>query len=187
MSEVTSMGNAEEKGSSSVNGKALIFAGIAVIIILLIVVIVLLFTGRNGKKEETKEETKRAVVLNEENAEEVAEDFFSEEYTPPGYFTATMNNEWDFATGDAVSENAYVANDSSNTNDIYFDVFIDGDEENSIYQSPVIPLGGELREIKLSKKLSAGSYKCIMIYHLVDEEQNTISTVRVGITINVNS
>ncbi|WP_022778884.1 hypothetical protein [Butyrivibrio sp. AE3009] len=183
------MGNAtEQKGSSPVAGKTLIFAGIVVIVILLVTVIVLLTTGRNGeKKEEPKEEAKRAVVLSEENAEEVAEDFFSEDYTPPGYFTATMNNVWNFATGDSVSEDAYVANDTSNSNDIYFDIFIDGDDQNPIYQSPVIPLGGELDKIRLDKKLSAGSYNCTMVYHLVDENQNTLSTVNVGVTINIDS
>ena len=176
---------ATQKSNSPVAGKALIFAGIVVIIILLVTVIVLLTTGRKGKKEETEE--KRSVVLTEENVEEVTEDWFAEDYTPPGYFTATMNNVWNFATGDSVSEDAYVANDSSNSNDVYFDIFTEDDEENPIYQSPVIPLGGELDKIKLDKKLSAGSYKCTMVYHLVDENQKTLSTVNVGLTINIDS
>lgn len=180
------MGNAtEQKSNSPVNAKTLIFAGMVVIIILLVAVIVLLFTGRKDKKEETEE--RRSVVLTEENAEEVTEDWFAEDYTPPGYFTATMNNVWNFSSGDSVSEDAYVANDSSNSNPVYFDIFIEGDEENPIYQSPVIPLGGELDKIKLDKKLSAGSYNCTMVYHLVDENQKTLSTVNVGITINIDS
>ena len=180
------MGNAtEQKSSSPASGKALIFAGILVIIILLVAVIALLVTGRREKKEEVEE--KRSVVLTEENVEEATEDWFAEDYTPPGYFTATMNNVWNFSTGDSVSEDAYVANDKSNSNPIYFDIFIEGDEENPIYQSPVIPLGGELDKIKLDKKLSAGSYTCTMVYHLVDENQKTLSTVNVGITINIDS
>lgn len=176
----------EKKGNSPVAGKALIFAGIVVIIILLVTVIVLLTTGRKDKKEEATEE-KRSVVLTEENVEEVTEDWFAEDYTPPGYFTATMNNVWHFATGDSVSDDAYVANDSGNSNDVYFDIFLEDDEENPIYQSPVIPLGGELDQIKLDKKLGAGSYNCTMIYHLVDENQKTLSTVNVGVTINIDS
>ncbi|MBE5831471.1 MAG: hypothetical protein E7306_07005 [Butyrivibrio sp.] len=180
--------SSEQKADSPKSVKAVIVAGIAVIIILLIVVIVLLLT-RGGKegKEEPKEEARRNVLVTEENVEEVADDFFNEEYTPPGYFSATMSNVWHFSTGDAVSEDAYVADDSSNSNDIYFDIFLaeDEDENNPIYQSPVIPLGGELKNIKLDKELKAGTYDCIMIYHLVDEEQKTLDTIRVGLTIIV--
>jgi len=180
--------SSEQKADSPKNIKAVIVAGIAVIIILLIVVIVLLFT-RGGKegKEESKEKAKRSVVVTEENAEEIAEGLVESTYVPPGYFSANMTNVWDFQSGDSESENAYVANDKGNSNDIYFDIFLEEDETTPIYQSPVIALGGELKNIKLDVKLDAGTYPCILIYHLVDEEQNTISTVRVGLTINVQS
>jgi hypothetical protein len=180
--------SSEQKADSPKSVKAVIVAGIAVIIILLIVVIVLLLT-RGGKegKEEPKEEARRNVLVTEENVEEVADDFFNEEYTPPGYFSATMSNVWHFSTGDAESDDAYVANDKANSNDIFFDIFLADDEENPIYQSPVIPLGGDLKKIKLDESLEAGTYDCVMIYHLVDEEQNTLSTVRVGLTIEVDS
>lgn len=169
-------------------GKNIIIAGIAVIILLLVAVVVLLLTrgtGEMGKKEVTQEEDKRNVLVTEDNVKEVAEDFFSQEYVPQGYFSATMSNVWHFKTGDAESEDAYVANDKANSNDVFFDVFLSEDESNPIYQSPVIPLGSELNKIKLDTELKQGTYDCVMVYHLVDEEQNTLSTVRVGLTIEV--
>jgi hypothetical protein len=80
-----------------------------------------------------------------------------------------------------------VQNRESNTNDVYFDVFIEGDEENAIYESPVIPLGGELQNIALDKELDEGTYDCVMVYHLVDEDQNTVDTLRVTVTIVIEN
>jgi hypothetical protein len=96
-----------------------------------------------------------------------------------------MSTTWHFATGDAISEDAYVRNDAGNTNDVYFDVFLAEDESTPILQSPVIPRGGELENISLDTALDAGTYDCVMVYHLVDENQETVSTLRVGFTIIV--
>ena len=68
-------------------------------------------------------------------------------------------------------------------NDVYFDVVLAEDEEHVIYSSPVIPRGGRLEEIALDEVLEAGTYDCVMIYHLIDEEQNTISTLRVAVKV----
>jgi hypothetical protein len=96
-----------------------------------------------------------------------------------------MSTEWHFATGDAVSKDAYVKNDAGNTNDVFFDVFLEDNESEPILQSPVIPRGSELDNISLDKKLDAGTYDCVMVYHLVDDDQNTISTLRVAFKIIV--
>ena len=151
------------------------------IIALLVTVIVLLVQRQSGNQEETK----RNVVVNQDNAEQVAEELINEQYIAPGYYSTQMSTEWHFATGDAVSEDAYVKNDAGNTNDVFFDVFLEGDENEPILQSPVIPRGAELDNISLGKKLDAGTYDCIMVYHLVDDDQNTVSTLRVAFTIIV--
>ncbi len=160
-------------------GKIAIFAGIAVIIALLGVIILLLLRGRN------EEEPRRNVVITPDNVEEVVQEMLTQEFVEPGYYSASMTNIWHFATGDAVSEDAFVENKEENTNDVYFDVFLAEDEETPILQSPVIPRGAELDNIALDTPLEAGTYDCVMVYHLVDDEQNTISTLRVGITIIV--
>lgn len=161
--------------------KIAIIVGIIVIIALLATVIVLLVRGQSGKKEETK----RNVVVNQSNAEQVAQELINEPYIEPGYYSTQMSTTWHFATGDAVSEDAYVGNDAGNTNDVYFDVFLAEDESTPILQSPVIPRGGELENISLDTALEAGTYDCVMVYHLVDENQETVSTLRVGFTIIV--
>lgn len=178
----------EENASKNGKGgmKAVIIACAAVIAVLLIVIIVLLTRqGSDHTVAEPKQETKRSVVVSKDNAEEVAVEMLSQEYVAPGYYSVQMATTWHFQTGDAVSEDAYVANDAGNTNDVYFDVFLEEDESTPILESPVIPRGEELNEIALDTPLEAGTYDCVMVYHLVDEEQNSISTLRVGFTIVV--
>jgi hypothetical protein len=105
------------------------------------------------------------------------------EFTEPGYYETSMTNVWHFANGEAISDDAYVANVANNTNDIYFDVVLADDESQVIYKSPVIPRGSNLEQIVLDTPLKAGTYDSVVIYHLIDENQKTVSTLRVGITV----
>lgn len=168
------------------SGKIVIIAGAIVIIALLGIIIFLLVSGK-GDKEKTPE--KRNVIVNEKNAEDVAAQMVEEgqEYVEPGYYTVSMDTDWHFSKGDAVSDDAWVDNLPENTNDIYFDVFLAENEEEAIYQSPVIPKGSYLEQIVLDKPLEKGTYDCVIVYHLIDEKQETISTLRVAFTITVDS
>lgn len=161
-------------------GLILGIAAVVVIAVLLGIIIYLVF----GTKKVSKDEPKN-VVVNSDNAEQVAEEMLNEEYVEPGYYSTQMSTTWHFATGDAVSEDAYVKNDITNTNDVFFDVFLASDESTPILQSPVIPRGMEMDKIALDTPLDAGTYDCVMVYHLIDEEQNTLSTLRIGFTIIV--
>lgn len=127
----------------------------------------------------------RDVLVTEENVEEIVEQMQEEEFVPPGYYTVTQNYTWHFPTGTEASTDAHVANLPENTNDVYFDLFLASDEENPIYQSPVIPLGAVLENFKLDTALDAGTYDCIMVYHLVDSNQNEVSTVSMTVTVVV--
>jgi hypothetical protein len=60
---------------------------------------------------------------------------------------------------------------------------LEEDESKVLYKSPVIPRGGKLKDIALEEQLSAGTYPCIVVYHLIDENQNTLSTLRVSLKI----
>ncbi len=175
-----------EKVKEGKNGKIAVLVCAAVIIALLGIIIFLL-ASRKEEKEETPE--RRNVIVNESNAESVAEQMAEEgqEYVEPGYYTVSMNTDWHFTKGDAVSDDAWVDNLAENTNDVYFDVFLLENEDEAIYQSPVIPRGGYLEQIALDKPLSKGKYDCVIVYHLVDDEQETISTLRVAFTITVDS
>lgn len=167
-------------------GKIVILVG-AIVIIALLGVIMFLLASR--KEDEVEKSKKRNVVVNESNAESVAEQMIEEaqEFVEPGYYTVSMDTDWHFSKGDAVSDDAWVDNLAENTNDIYFDVFLAENEDEAIYQSPIIPRGGYLEQIALDKPLEEGIYNCVIVYHLVDEDQETISTLRVAFTITVDS
>lgn len=167
----------EKKGGKKTLSIIILFS---IILVMAGIIIYLLMS-----REPDKEEEKRNVVLTPDNVEEVIQQMEEEEYVAPGYYTVTMNFEWRFATGDAVSSNAYVENVVENTNAVYFDVFLMEDEENAIYKSPVIPVGSSLKDIALDTPLDAGTYDCVLVYHLVDDEQKTVSTLRVTVTVIV--
>jgi hypothetical protein len=156
-----------------------------VIVALLAVVIVLLVRSSGTNTAETTDE-KRNVVVTPDNVDEVIADLADDDYVAPGSYEVTMNTTWNFKDGASASDNAYVENAATNTNDVYFDVTLADTDEN-IYSSPVIPLGGHLEDITLDKKLDDGTYDCVVTYTLVDEDQNPISTVRVSLTIIVGA
>lgn len=170
----TAINNKEKKG-----GNPLLIVCALVIIILLVVIIVILLNRQD-------DEPRRNVVVNEDNAEDVAEELFDQEVVKPGTYEVKMNSTWNFKDGTSSSDNAYVENVPANTNDVYFDVEL-SDTEEIIYESPVIPRGSHLEEITLEKDLEAGAYDCVLTYHLIDEDQNTISTLTMGLTIVVEN
>jgi hypothetical protein len=169
--------------------KYIIIVVIALVVIAALAgIIVYLLLGRKNEPEGSsavQEDGKREVLVTEENVKEVAEQMAQEEYVPQGYYTVTQNYEWHFPSGDAESTDAHVENLHENTNDVYFDLFLADNDEEPIYQSPVIPLGAVLEHFKLDTKLAAGTYDCIMVYHLVDENQNSISTVSMTVKVIV--
>lgn len=157
---------------------------VLLIILVLIGIIIYLLLARKPEDENER----RNVVVTPDNVQDVIEEMeqkASEEFVAPGYYTVRMNYEWHFATGDAASANAYVENLVTNTNAVYLDLFLEEDEENAIYKSPVIPLGSSLQDIALDTPLEAGTYDCVAVYHLVDDDQNTLSTLRVTVTVIV--
>ena len=152
---------------------------VAIVIIALVGVIIYLLLSRAPEEEKER----RNVVVNPENVESVLKE--ATEATPTGYYTVTMNPVWHFPSGTEASTDAVVENVAKNTNDVYFDIVLAEDEEKVLYKSPIIPRGAHLEELVLDEALGAGTYDCVVIYHLVDEEQNTLSTVRVALQIIV--
>lgn len=180
----------KDKKQKKKTGMVFIIAGLVIIIVLLVVVILLLMRNSGEVSEEpenrtvaTSEEPKRSVVITEDTVDDALDEMIQRDYVEPGYYSVSMSTTWNFATGDSVSEDAYVENLAENTNDVFFDVFLADNEEEAIYESPVLPRGSELNGIALDTALSAGTYDCVMVYHLIDEEQNTLSTLRVALTI----
>jgi hypothetical protein len=185
--------NRGKGGKKNSNSKTVIIVVIALVVIgVLTGVIIYLLAGRRDEPEAPaapaeQEENRREVLVTEDNVQQVIEQMEAEEYVPQGYYTVTQNYDWHFPKGDAASTDAHVENLPENTNDVYFDLFLAEDSENPIYESPVIPLGAVLEGFKLDTELDAGTYDCVMVYHLVDGNQKSISTVSVSVTVIVES
>lgn len=192
-------GKRSDNGRESSGNKPVIIAAVvsvAVIVTLLVVIIIILIKNKSDNEPnqpvepvatETTDSNRRDVLVTEDNVEEVIEQLEQEQFVAPGYYTVTQNYEWHFPSGSEESTDAHVENLPENTNDVYFDLFLQEDDENPIYQSPVIPLGAAIEHFKLDTDLDAGDYDCVMEYHLVDENQETISTVNVTVKVIVES
>ena len=170
------MSEQEKNGKNGKGGKIAFAVCLVVIVVLLGVVVFLLFRG-----QDEEEPQRRNVVVNEDNVDEVLESL-EEGYVPAGYYEVTMNSTWNFESGDVPSANAYVENAQSNANPVYFDV-VRTDTGETIYESPIIPVGSHLNEIKLDTVLEAGTYDCILTYHLLDEEEQDVSTLQLTVQI----
>lgn len=160
----------------------------AVIIAALICVIAVMMNSKNEGNEVAETEEKRPVVVTPENAEEVAEQILNQK-EPEGVplsYQVTMNSTWEFEDGKSESTNAYVANSKDNETPVYFDV-VRNDTQETIYQSPVIPVGKDLDSITLDQDLDAGDYECTLTYHLIDNEQNTLTTVNMWVMIQIKN
>lgn len=184
MSDSTT-GQNQSVGKKGGSNKLVIVVGAVIIVLLLAIIAILLISRKPESVPESAETGKRVVLVDDDNISKIAEQLEADkqEYVAPGRYIAMMNYEWHFAKGTMESTDAYVANSNQNTHDIYFDVFLEGDEENAIYESPIIPRGREIRKILLNRELDAGTYDCILVYHLVDEQQNTISTASFALEI----
>jgi hypothetical protein len=170
------------------NKAALIVTIVIIIAVVAVLAGVVGFLLTHRKTEEIAEETERRnVVVTQDNVDEIVAEMSEAELIEPGYFETSMTNDWHFSSGNDVSKDAYVANVVSNTNDIYFDVVLAEDESQVIYKSPVIPIGASLDNIALDTPLDPGTHNCVVIYHLIDEDQNTISTLRIAIKVTIDN
>ena len=154
---------------------------LAILVVVALGVILFLVLGKDSDDNKKNEISGgRGTVITEQNAEEILQN--TEDDVQDGYYTTSMSINWHF--DGKVSKDAYVANDTSNTRTVYFDLFL-RDTNEMIYSSPYIPVGAELDGITLDKELEPGTYKTILVYHLVDNDKQEISTVSVGLTIYV--
>lgn len=167
-------------------GTVMMVIGCLVIVALVGVIIALVMNMNRGPQETPVEEPEqRAVLVTEENVEEMVEEMMEEpEVDIPQYYSVSMNMTWNFPDGASPSTNAYVENMAENETPVYFDV-IRNDTQETIYQSPVIPLGGTLRNFMLDTDLDAGTYDCTCVYHLIDDNQRTLTTLNMAMTVVV--
>ena len=186
----------EKKGRSAEEkqkNRALVIICIAAVIIIIALVIVIIMMmsrgpghyGEGGSQGNEPDERRRPVLITEDNIEEIANQTEQPEEVPMRY-RVTMNSTWEFEDGKSESENAYVENSESNETPVYFDV-VRNDTGETIYQSPVIPVGEHLDSVTLDEELEAGSYECTLTYHLIDDDQNTLTTVNMWLMVEIKN
>ncbi len=162
--------------SSGKKGMAIAIACTSIVVVIVIAVI-LIFAQPSAAE-------KRNAIVTPENVDEVLANMQEEQKVPVGQYEVNMNTSWEFETGDSPSSNAYVGNANSNSNDVYFDI-VRSDTGETIFESPIIPVGSHLEGITLDTDLDAGEYDCVLTYHLLDENGETISTLNIKLDIMV--
>jgi hypothetical protein len=101
-----------------------------------------------------------------------------------GYYATRMNVEWSFPDGSKPSPDAYVANSENNTRTVYFTLLLDETDE-LIYTSPDIPVGSQLTNFALDKDLPEGEYPAVVVYHLLDDDGEELTTVAVTVKLYI--
>lgn len=162
---------------------------LGVFLLISVGIIVFLLTKDNDSSNdnpatiiETGKSGGRGTVVTEDNVSEILESQKDSGTTADGYYTTSMSIDWHF--DGLISKDAYVANDTKNTRTVYFDLFLK-DTNEMIYSSPYIPVGAELKGVTLDKKLDKGTYETVLVYHLVDKDENEVSTLSISLTIFV--
>ncbi len=184
------MSNQKESASKkSRNVIIIIVVAFVILVAALITCIVLLL---NKQKEEPAQEAVESVprstvlergIVDEDNAGDVMDEM--SEKVSKGMFECKMTTAWTFDDGKSASPNAYVANVENNLYTLYFDVYEESTNE-LLYSSPMLPVGTELKNFKLDKELAAGEYDAVVMYTMVDENLEEVSSVGFKVTISVS-
>ena len=170
-------------GQESQTTKKLSPAAVICIVLLLVVIsltaVLIWFLTRQDDRDDVT--SGRGTVVTQDNVSQLIAE--AEQNADTAY-TVSMNIEWDFENGTSPSTNAYVENDTSNLRTVYFNVLL-ADTSELVYSSPYIPVGSTLTGFALDKDLEAGDYLAVVEYHLVDDDQQELSTVSVTTTLHI--
>lgn len=170
---------------------------ISVLIIALLMIIVLLMSDKRNQNDIPQESrptvevsgVEREVIVKEDNIDEFMSELAENDKNDTveaGYYQVTMNPTWFFEDGSSPSSNAYVSNAETNTNSVCFDVIV-RDTNEIIYKSPVLSVGTSVAAMELDTVLPAGTYDCICLYTLLDEENKPLSDLRVKLTVVIKN
>lgn len=180
------MSNQKEPAEKKNRNIIIIAIIIAILVAALAVCIVLLLRKKEEPAQEP-ENTSQSTVLDrgfvdEDNAGEIMDEMSDK--VAKGMFECKMTTAWTFDDGKSESPNAYVANVENNLYTLYFDVYEESTNE-LLYSSPMLPVGTELKNFKLDKELAAGEYDAVVMYTMVDENLEEVSSVGFKVTISV--
>lgn len=108
-----------------------------------------------------------------------------EERKEGAMFTTDMNMDWYFPSGGRTSSNADIRNSEYNDHPVFFEIYLNDEEQTLLYSSPVIPVGQRLKKLKLDKTLPDGMYTALCTYHLLknDDLDEEVSRVSFEVTL----
>jgi hypothetical protein len=123
------------------------------------------------------------LVIDDSNVEDIKAQV--EEKVSRGMFETHMNTVWNFPDGKSASTDAVMGNSANNRFPFWFEVKADDD---IVYTSSLLPVGSQVKEIKLLKNLSKGSYNATVYVHMVDENGEPVdSSVGFSVTLNIKN
>lgn len=167
---------------SGKNNSLIIMCVIMCVIIFIIVGAAVILVSASSDSQQAKKSQDRDIVVTPDNVEEILEQM--KEVNPDSSYTASMNVDWYFADSSTPSDNSYVENSPENSRTVYFDILLANTNE-MVYTSPYIPVGSRLESIALQSALEAGDYEAVCLYHLVDDDNNEVSTVSIAVTLHI--
>lgn len=167
-----------QKGKLTTNQKIMIGGFVAIILVIIVAAIILYHILTKP------DDTQGSLVIDASNVEAVTNELA--ERVADGMFEVNMNTVWHFKDASEPSYDAVLANLGSNNYAISFDVIL-ADTEETVFTSTVIPIGSQIKEIKLDKDLDAGTYNAICKYHLLREDGTENSSMSVNITLAVEN
>lgn len=175
-------------GKKRRNAVIIIVVAFLILLTALITCIVLLLTRQKEEPTQEPQSAPRSTVLDrgfvdEDNAGDIMDEMTDK--VSKGMFECKMTTAWTFDDGKSASPNAYVANVENNLYTLYFDVYEESTNE-LLYSSPMLPVGTELKNFKLDKELAAGEYDAVVMYTMVDENLEEVSSVGFKVTISVS-
>lgn len=124
----------------------------------------------------------RGTVVTPENVEEILAN--RDRPVEDGHYRTIMNVDWIFPNSSEPSVNAFVENSTSNSRTVYFDLVL-AETNELVYSSPFIPVGSRLEKFTLDAFVPAGVHSGIVTYHLVDDDYREITSVSVGVTLQI--
>lgn len=178
-------------GAKISKGKLFTIVG-SVAAVIIITVLVVVIVSLLQREPEVIVEHERIIVepnvggkgtlVTEDNLAEVLEEL--KKPVEDGSYSVKMNMNWHFPSSTEESTNAYVANSTRNKRTVYFDVILTGSNE-LVYSSPYLEVGAEISGFALDAALEAGEYEATVIYHLVDDDYNEITTASVIVVLTI--
>lgn len=100
-------------------------------------------------------------------------------------FMTDMNMIWAFPSGERTSTDAIIGNSAQNQHDVYFEVYLDDEEQTLLYSSPILPVGKRLGKLKLDKALPDGEYPATCTFHLLDNEDQNKEVSRISFSVTL--